>query len=168
MSAKIIMTIVVLGFITTCFGQQSTTWDKWNWIMGEWEGEGNGQPGQGSGSFSFKQDLDKNILTRRSHSEYPATANKPLIIHDDLMIVYPDQQSSPAKAIYFDNEGHIINYTITFPDKSIVLTSDKNSMPVFRLTYVLLDNGMVNTKFEMSKDGENFMTYVEGKSRKIK
>jgi hypothetical protein len=40
-------------------------------------------------------------------------------------------------------------------------------MPVFRLTYTLLSDGMVNTKFEMSQDGKTFMTYIEGKSKKI-
>jgi hypothetical protein len=93
--------------------------------------------------------------------------NKPAIIHDDLMIVYLDINGSPSKAIYFDNEGHIINYQITYSDKSIVLTSDKIlNVPIFRLTYSLLDIDTVNTKFEMSQDGVRFTTYIEGKSKK--
>ncbi len=72
--------------------------------MGEWVGSG--QPGQGGGTFSFKPDLDQKILVRKSHSEYPASANKPEIIHDDLMVVYLDNPENRNKAIYFDNEGH--------------------------------------------------------------
>ena len=137
--------------------------------MGNWEGEGSGQPGQGGGTFSFKPDLDQKILIRKSHSEYPATANKPQIIHDDLMVVYLDNSGNPWKAIYFDNEGHTINYSITYAEKSIALTSDKTpNTPVFRLTYSLLDDATVNTKFEMSRDGEKFMTYIEGKSKRMK
>jgi hypothetical protein len=167
MKTKLILTIALFGFLTTCFGQQNTTWDKWNWLMGEWKGEGGGHPGQGGGTFSFKLDLDKKIIVRKSHSEYPATENNPKVIHDDLMIVYLDFTGSASKAIYFDNEGHTINYTITYSDKSIVLTSDKiHNVPVFRLTYSLLDNEIINTKFEMSQDGEKFMTYLEGKSKK--
>jgi hypothetical protein len=83
------------------------------------------------------------------------------------MIVYPDFRGDPAKAIYFDNEGHTINYAIAYTDKTIVLTSEKNpSMPVFRLTYTLLDDETVNTEFAMSKDGEKFTTYIEGKSKR--
>ena len=41
-------------------------------------------------------------------------------------------------------------------------------IPVFRLTYTLLDNETINTKFEMSQDGEKFTTYIEGKSKKVK
>lgn len=169
MRTKLIVTIALIGFIATSFGQKNSSWDKWNWLTGEWAGEGSGQPGQGGGTFSFKPDLDQNILVRKSHSEYPATANKPKVIHDDLMIIYLGDTGIASKAIYFDNEGHTINYSITYSDKSIAFTSDKiPNVPVFRLTYSLLDDATVNTKFEMSQDGEKFMTYIEGKSRKVK
>jgi len=47
----------------------------------------------GNRFFSF--DLDRNILVRQSHSEYPATPDNPGTIHDDLMIVYPDYTGEP-------------------------------------------------------------------------
>lgn len=169
MKAKVVLTIALLGFLMNCFGQQNATWDKWNWLAGEWVGAGDGQPGKGGGTFLFKPDLDYKILVRKSHSEYPATANKPAVVHDDLMVIYPDFNGNASKAIYFDNEGHTINYTIAYADKSIVLTSDKiPHVPVFRLIYTLLENGAINTKFEMSQDGEKFITYVEGISTKVK
>lgn len=149
--------------------KQIGSWDKWSRLIGEWKGEGSGQPGQGGGTFSFAFNLDKKVIERKSHSKYPATKDKSLIIHDDLMIIYLDYIGNPSKAVYFDNEGHVINYSITYAENTIVLTSDKIShVPVFRLTYTLLDNETVDTKFEMSNDGENFMTYIEGKSKKIK
>jgi hypothetical protein len=169
MKAKLLLTITVFGFLSTCFSQQNLSWDKWNWLIGEWVGEGSGLPGQGGGGFSFKFDLDKKILVRKSHSEYPVTKDKPAIVHEDLMIVYPDNTGTPGKAIYFDNESHIIHYTITYSDKSIQLTSDKSvNVPAFRLTYISLDDSTVNTKFEMSQDGEKFMIYIEGLSKKKK
>jgi hypothetical protein len=75
------------------------------------------------------------------------------------MIIYPDLSGSPNKAIYFDNEGHTINYTVSYSEKSIVLISDKiPDSPVFRLTYTYLDKKTVNTRFEISQEGEKFMT----------
>lgn len=166
---RILLTIIFCGILSMGFSQQKPNWDQWRWLTGEWVGEGSGQPGTGGGTFSFKTDLDQNILVRKSHSEYPATADKPQVIHDDLMVVYPDFSGTPAKAIYFDNEGHTINYSITYSEKSITLTSDKiPNVPIFRLTYSLLDNETVNTKFEMSQDGVKFFTYIEGKSKKSK
>ena len=166
---KISLIILFCGILTTGFAQQKPNWDQWSWLTGEWIGEGSGQPGTGVGTFSFKTDLDQNVLIRKSHSEYPATESKPKVIHDDLMVVYPDYSGIPTKAIYFDNESHTINYSISYSDKTIILTSDKiPNVPVFRLTYSLLDNETVNTKFEMSQDGVKFFTYIEGKSKRNK
>ena len=35
-----------------------------------------------------------------------------------------------------------------------------------RLTYTPIESETVNTKFEMSQDGEKFIIYIEGKSKK--
>lgn len=167
MKKKLLLTATLFVLTIICFGQQNPARDNWNWLIGNWTGEGSGQPGQGGGTFTFSFDLDQKILIRKSHSQYPATANRPGIIHDDLMVIYLDTNDNMSKAIYFDNEGHVINYSITYADKTIVFVSEKSpKAPVFRLTYTLLQNDQVNTKFEMSQDGVNFMTYIEGKSKR--
>lgn len=159
---------LLAGFTVLCFGQSNTTWSKFDWLMGEWVGDGSGQPGQGNGTFTFNFDLDKKILVRKAHTSFPKTENKQATVHDDLMIIYPDYSGNPSKAIYFDNEGHTIEYTVLCSGESITFTSNKiPNMPVFRLTYSLLDNKMINTKFEMSRDGVAFTTYIEGKSKKV-
>jgi hypothetical protein len=168
MKIRSISAIAFLGISMICSGQQDKTWDKWNWLTGEWQGEGSGIPGEGHGIFSFSFDLEKKVLVRRSHSEYPGENIKTRTLHDDLMIVYLDPKGNPGKAIYFDNEGHTINYNITYPDSSIVLTSEViPEAPVFRLIYTPLENKGVNTRFEMSGDGVSYTTYVEGRSKKV-
>ena len=158
--------IALLVLAVNSFGQQSS-WTKLSWLVGEWKGEGRGEPGKGSGGFAFKPDLDGKVLVRKAHSEYPATAGKPAIIHDDLMVVYLDQTGTPSKAAYFDNEGHTINYSISYAEKNVVFLSDKApNVPIFRLTYTPIDSETVNVKFEISQDGEKFMTYVEGKCKR--
>ena len=167
MKTKLFLTVALVALSVVGFGQQSSLWDRWSWIVGEWYGEGSGKPGEGGGVFSFALDLDGKILVRKSHTEFPATEGKPLAIHDDLMVVYLDYTGTPSKAIYFDNEGHTISYNISYAEKCIVMTSEAiPNVPTFRLTYTLLDTETVNTKFEMSRDGQTFMTYVEGKSKK--
>ena len=165
---KLLFAIAFFALTVTSFSQQNN-WDKWNWLLGEWQGAGSGQPGQGGGTFTFAFELDKKIIVRKSSTEFPATENRPQFVYQDLMIVYLDYTSNPTKAICFNNEGYTINYLITYAEKSIILTSEKNpNAPIFRLTYTLLDDKTVNTKFEMSQDGENFMTHIEGKSKKVK
>jgi hypothetical protein len=166
MIKSFILAVVLCCLFSTGYSQQSDIWSGWKWLAGSWTGEGSGQPGQGGGTFSFNYDLDRNILIRKSHSVYPASGDKPEIIHNDLMIIYPVDKKT-YKAIYFDNEGHTINYSVILQNNSITLTSDKlPGSPVFRLTYTLLKDNLIDTKFEISQDGTNFSTYVEGKSKR--
>lgn len=169
MKTVVLLLPILFSVTSMSFGQQDTTWQKWNWLIGDWVGEGSGKPGQGGGAFSLWPDLDGKILVRKNHSEYPATKDIPKIIHDDLMVVYLDYTGQPGKAIYFDNENHTINYGITYRDKSIIFTSTKiQNMPVFRLTYVSVDKEAISVKFEMSRDGETFQMYTEGKCTRKK
>lgn len=151
-----------------CFSQDKSPANKFDWLIGEWKGEGDGKPGQGEGSFSFQFDLDNKILVRKSHTEFLSKDNPPTM-HEDMMIIYSDFSGDLSNAIYFDNEGHTINYLVTISGSSIVFLSKKITVnvPIFRLTYTLLNKNTVNTKFEMSQDGTTFTTYIEGKSNKM-
>ena len=112
--------------------------------------------------------MDQNVIVRKSHSEYPSRDSKKITVHDDLLVVYLDENKNLSKAIYFDNEGHVINYSITYPEKTITFLSEtKPNQPIFRLIYSLLENNEVNTAFEISMDGKNFNTYIERKIKKI-
>jgi hypothetical protein len=154
---------------------QPTTdhWAKWKNMMGDWVGEGAGQPGKGAGSFSFKPDLDGKILVRKNHAGYPAAQDKPAFQHNDLMIVYPGENGNPDKAIYFDNEGHVINYMVAFSegDKKIVFTSDViDKVPRFRLSYTFSNDDLVKIKFEFAPPGqpEAFSPYIEATASRKK
>ncbi len=169
---RIISILILALFSQQITAQQpSINWDKWNFLIGEWVGEGNGQPGQGSGSFTFKTDLDGKILVRKSHTDFPATADRPAAVHNDLMCIYLDYTGSAAKAIYFDNEGHVIHYGINYSEKSIVFTSDIiPNTARFRLSYTLISSDTLNIKFEFAspQTPEDFKTYLEGKSMRKK
>lgn len=169
MKPKLTLLIALTCFITAAHAQTDHAWDKWAWLTGEWIGEGSGDPGKGSGSFSLLPGLDGKVLIRKNHSEYPATKNQLRTVHDDLMIVYLDYAGEANKAIYFDNEGHTINYVITYTDSTIVLLSEKmEHVPTFKLIYTLVDKNTVNIKFEISNDGKKFITYLSGNSRRKK
>src|SRR6185503_1626756 len=89
-------------------------WDSFHFLLGEWIGEGSGKPGEATGGFSFSFDLEKKILVRKNYANYPATKDKPGSSHTDLMIIYQESASNVTRAIYFDNEGHVINYAVAF------------------------------------------------------
>lgn len=170
MKKYIVFTVFFLSILTLSNAQQkSINWSKWKYLAGNWEGVGTGKPGEGTGYFSFKFELDSNVLIRKNHAEYPATDTRPETIHDDMLIIYSDTSGNPGKALYFDNEGHIIKYKIEYFDISIIMTSisDPGSYR-FRLTYVPVDDKTVSIKFEMAdpKSPDKFFTYLEGKAIK--
>lgn len=147
---------------------KAAPWEAWRPLIGNWVGEGS--PSQGDSYFSFLSDLQDRILVRKNHAEYPAAKGRPAIVHDDLMIIYGDSGAG-QKAVYFDNEGHVIKYAVSFsPDKkAIVFVSPAVSgAPRYRLSYFPLDQDRVRITFEIAPPGqpEAFGLYLEGVGRR--
>lgn len=144
---------------------KTSNWDSWQFLLGEWAGEGGGsEAGQGLGTSTFYLDLQNTILVRKNQSNFSASNDRPAYSHDDLMIIY--QQPDSTKAIYFDNEGHVINYTLEFSQEKNTVTflSELNpSTPRFRLTYAKVKEGALKIKFEIAPPGkpEAFSQYIE-------
>ncbi len=139
------------------------------WLVGEWSGKGGGHPGQGSGLFSFHYDLQEKVLVRKSFSEYPAAAGKAAYRHDDLMVVFKEEDR--LRAIYFDNEEHVIRYTVQLsPDlATVVFGSDSPAgIPHFRLTYRKAGINTLDGKFEMAPPDKDFSTYLEWSAERQK
>ena len=163
----VLFTVFIYNF---SLAQQSDEIRKsWDWLIGDWSGVGSGQPGEASGGFSFKMDLDNKIIVRTNITEISPQEGREAFAHKDLLVVYSSPGNSYDRAIYFDNEDHVINYTLNYQDRVITFTSDKiQNMPVFRLKYSQIDSDHINVLFEISMDGENFRKYLEGRSIKKK
>ena len=144
--------------------QQTDRWENWKSLIGDWLGEGSGEPGDGSGSFSFTFDLEQNILVRKHNYVY--IKDKAYLVFNDMTIIYL-VNGTPSKAIFFDSEGYSRNYTISYSGKTITLISEKiPQMPTFRITYTLIDDANVIYRYEISRDGVNYITYVEETGKK--
>ena len=163
----VIVASVLLLLPRNDFAQQPQRpdWSGFKFLIGDWIGEGTGAPGEGSGTITFYLALDDQILVRKNHTEYPAANGRPAFTHNDVTIHYRENNS--VRAIYFDNEGHTINYSAAFsPDSSLlILTSDINlSAPRFRFTYEKIEKGKMKVTFEMAPPGkpDEFKKYVEG------
>lgn len=148
-------------------------WKPYRFLVGDWTGEGGGEPGKGSGRFSFAWDLQEKVLLRRNRAEYPAAQGRPTVVHDDLMVIYRADRAGPTKAIYFDSEGHVINYAVSLSDDSRTLTflSDVvSAAPRFRLSYTKEKDDSIKIKFEIAPPGkpDGFMTYLEGSTQRTR
>ena len=170
---KLIISVVMIFVLALSLVAQNsmTGWERWQYMMGAWNGEGSGQPGTGSGSYTLKPKLGGCILERKGVTDIPAMNGRPAVHHEDVMIIYKNTEGNPVKALYFDNEKHVIPYDITYSDNKIILVSEANSAtPRFRLTYEKLEDKQMNIRFEMAMQGapDDFKMYLEGKNKKTK
>src|SRR6202790_1323829 len=125
-------------------------------LEGKWVGEGSSEVGRGGGYASFEQDLQGKAIVRRNHAEYPATQDRPVYRHDDLMV------------IYMDKEGHVIQYAVSVSaggDTITFLADREAGAQQYRLTYSRLEENKMTILLEArgaNQDGQ-FQKVVEGR-----
>lgn len=161
-------------------GPAGDLWAPLQFLVGGWSGTGSGQPGEvltGTTSFSFE--LGKKILVRKNRAESAPkpgektgdrTGDKTGAVHEDLLIIYEQPGESRLRAIYFDNEGHAINYRVLSsgkPNKAVFESAGSGKTPRFRLTYELNQDGAMTTEFSMAPPGGDFKPYTTGKVKRV-
>lgn len=120
--------------------------------------------GKATGTYSFTPELGNHILARHTVSveacKGPATFD---CGHGDLLYIYQEMPGQPLKAIYFDNEGHVIQYDVSAPNPTTaVFLSDRSQPgPQYQLVYQL--NGEVMSgKFQIRVPGQSeWKSYLE-------
>ena len=142
-------------------------WLAFQFLVGEWIGQGGGAPGQGGGSLVFQFDLQQQVLLRKNHVEFPAVQGQPAFAHDDLTVIFPDPSGSIMQATYYDNEGHVIHYTVGMTDDGRMVTFVSEPMPStprFRTTYIRGKDETMTIRFEIAPPDkpDDFIVYTEG------
>ena len=146
-------------------------WRALAFLEGTWDAraQAGSARAQGTGTYAFKPELKHHVLVRRSNStacKGPADFD---CQHSDVLYVYQEAQDQPLKAIYFDNEGHVIHYAVSTPDSStaIFISDVAPSGPQFRLVYELKDSVM-RGKFQMRMPGQaDWKSYLEWSGAKL-
>lgn len=138
-------------------------------LLGEWEASGGGQPGQGAGTAAFALGLQERVIIRTSYAVYPASKTAPASRHDDLMVIYAGE-GGRIRADYYDNEGHVIHYTVTVavPGEASFVSDTTSGAPRFRLSYKLGPDGLLKGEFAIAAPGkpDAFARYLVWESRK--
>jgi len=145
--------------------QTNDAWHKLDFLVGDWTGvagENDTQIGAGQGEFSFKPELNRKIIVRHNNARYNSGVQ-----HDDLMVIYLDTPGDMPRAIYFDSEGHVIRYALTFPAANRVVFESDGSQPGprYRLTY-WLEAATLKGRFEVAPPSKDYQTYMSWTSKK--
>jgi hypothetical protein len=108
---------------------------------------------------------------RKNRTVFPANEERAGYVHDDLLIIYTEFTGA-RRAIYFDNEEHVIHYEVNVsPDQNMItLVSDPApSAPQFRFTYIKTGEEALEARFEIAPPGQPgaFVSYLEGTARRL-
>jgi hypothetical protein len=140
-------------------------WKPLAFLEGTWDAKTAADSGVASaGTYTFRTELGGHILAR--HSTSAAGCKGPASFdcdHGDLLYVYRDMPGVPLKAIYFDNEGHVIHYDVSTPDATtaMFLSDASQPGPQFRLVYAL-KGGVMSGKFQVRMPGQvEWTSYLE-------
>ncbi len=168
---KLLILTLAMTVASAAFAAQASktpgSWGRMNFLLGEWQGLGSGAPGEGQGGCAFAFELDKKILVRKNWAKYPAKPGETAgITHEDLLIVYPGPGGRSFRAIYFDNEGHTIDYaSVVFPadgDGVTFETAAGEVGPRYQLVYRMKADGTLENLFLVAPPGGEFKLYVSG------
>ena len=140
---------------------------QWRVLIGEWTGDGGGQPGSATGRTSYRFDVGDHAIIRRNHADVAATGGRPASVHEDLLVIYAGSKPGEAKALYVDNEDHVINYTAVWSadGKTLTFVSDViPGAPRFRMVYKIQSADSHVLDFEIAPPGapDAFKLYVSG------
>jgi hypothetical protein len=165
--------IAALLFTSSLFAQTNTAHSSeadplkaLSFLEGTWEGKtGSGSAGaQVTGTYTFQRELRNHTLARHTNSigacKGPAAFD---CEHSDLLYVYQDAGGQSLKALFLDNEGHVIHYDVSTPSPTtaVFLSNSSQPGPQFRLLYELKDQ-IMSGKFQMRMPGqEEWKSYLE-------
>jgi hypothetical protein len=148
-------------------GQSAPSTDPFkplSFLEQNWDANTNGNGGVKSvGTYTFRRELAGHILARRSTGDVACKGPADFDCGDsDMLYVYEDAPGQALKAIYFDNEGHVIHYNVSTPAAGKVeFLSEASQGPQFRLTYELI-GPLMTGKFQMRMPGQTeWKSYLE-------
>ena len=169
-AARLLPLLLALPLCAQTVPTPVNQWTSLSFLEGTWDAKAAGSGGAAAtGAYTFRLELRDHILARHgdlSRCKGPSDFD---CGHGDLLYIYRDSPTQPLKAIYFDNEGHVIHYDVSTPSPNTVIFLSDGSQPgpQFRLTYELKDQIMYG-KFQMRMPGQqDWKSYLEWSGSKL-
>jgi hypothetical protein len=163
---RILALVVLIGVAHVVVRAETDALSSLGFLIGGWQAVDT-PPGE-SGAFTFKLSVQDHIMVRTNEATYAATAERPALRHDDLLVIYGERGS--LRADYFDREGHVIRYAVRTQNANVVVfVSDLSpNEPRYRLTYSMAADGVLLGSFEIASPAapETFKPYLSWKARK--
>jgi hypothetical protein len=161
--ARLLPLLLALSAHAQSIPPETNQWSALSFLEGTWDAKATGNGGAAAiGSYTFRLELRDHILARHSNlneCKGPSTYD---CEHSDLLYIFRDAPTQPLKAIYFDNEGHVIHNNVSTPSptSAVFLSDSPQSGPQFRLVYELKEQVMYG-RFQIRMPGQEWKSYLE-------
>jgi hypothetical protein len=163
---RIRISIALVFALSAGTGAQTDALSHLRFLVGDWRAVDT--PAGETGAFTFKLAVQDHVIVRTNEASYAATADRPASRHDDLLVIFSENGS--LKADYFDNEGHVIRYSVQTPAPNVaIFVSDASARePRYRLTYRGAAHGALDGSFEIAPPGspDAFKPYLSWKAER--
>lgn len=139
------------------------SWQPLSFLQGTWQAKtGEGSAAKVTGTYTFVKELKGHVLARHSTVAGCAGPDAFDCEHGDLLYIFEERPGQPLKGVYFDNEGHVIHYSVSTPDAgTAIFLSEPGPGPRFRLVYHL-EHAVMSGKFQMQMPGQDdWKSYLE-------
>ena len=145
--------------------QTDASWEGLRFLEGTWSAAATGPNGVATtGSYTFRSELNRHAMVRYSTSDGACKAPASFDCeHGDSLVVYQEAAGQPLKALYVDNEGHVIHYGVSTPSPgtAVFLSEGSAPGPRFRLAYALRGSEM-SGQFQIELPGQaDWKSYLE-------
>ena len=155
----------VFLLVPTAMGQSGPDpFRSLSFLIGTWDAKTVNNPRvTASGTYTFRTELSGHILARHTTSEGCKGPEDFNCEHGDLLYIYADAPGEALRAIYFDNEGHVIHYAVTTPTPTTAefLSDPGVRGPQFRLFYEL-NGSVLSGRFQIRMPGgKQWQSYLE-------
>ncbi len=111
--------------------QPADSWQPVKFLQGTWQAKtGDGSAAKVTGTYTFAKELKGHVLARHSTVTGCTGPEAFDCEHGDLLYIFEDSPGQPLKAIYLDNEGHVIHYALSTPDaRTAIFLSEPTPVP---------------------------------------
>ncbi len=160
--------IVLLMILTNTANSQNNSFERLNFVIGEWQGTGGGFGNETSEiQSSFQFIMNGKYIHIKNKSEFKPTDSKPDgEIHIDWGFVSFDKKRGKIVFRQFNIEGYVNQYVLNdslSTDSRLVFETEviENFVEGGRARWTIekIDNGEIKTIFDVSFPGKEFSCY---------
>jgi hypothetical protein len=165
---------LLFTFSVSVFSQNH--FDKFDFLIGNWQGVETGVAGDGIGFRTYSYELNKNYIVQKNQSSFPKTEKKPKgEVHRDFGVMSYNSNNSSIIFREFHVEGftniYVLDEGLSNESKFVFITREIENNPGNWKARVIIEKkskAEFIEYFDIAMDGKNFTPFLKNYWYKVK